>query len=84
MGSSSYGPTAREREVAELALHGHPTGQISAALCIAPYTVQDHREAIFEKAGVRSRRDLMARVFFEHFLSRITSDTPPAANGMLL
>ena len=54
-------------------MRGQSTAQISAALFIAPYTVQDHLKAIFEKVGVHSRKDLMGRVFFEHFLPRITA-----------
>jgi DNA-binding CsgD family transcriptional regulator len=55
----AYGLTAREREVADLVLRGQSTAQVSAALFIAPYTVQDHLKAIFEKVGVHSRKDLM-------------------------
>jgi DNA-binding CsgD family transcriptional regulator len=79
----AYGLTARERDVAELALRARSTVQIGSALCIAPYTVQDHLKAIFEKVGVHSRKELMARVFFEHFLPRITDHQAPAANGAL-
>ena len=65
-------------------IRGHSTAQVSAALFIAPYTVQDHLKSIFEKVGVHSRKELMGRVFFEHFLPRITDRVAPAANGMLL
>jgi DNA-binding CsgD family transcriptional regulator len=80
----AYGLTAREREVAELVLRGQSTAQVSAALFIAPYTVQDHLKAIFEKVGVHSRKELIGHVFFEHFLPRIIDHATPAANGMLL
>ena len=80
----AYGLTARESEVAELVIRGQSTAQVSAALFIAPYTVQDHLKAIFEKVGVHSRKDLLGRVFFEHFLPRITDHATPAANGMLV
>jgi DNA-binding CsgD family transcriptional regulator len=67
----AYGLTDREREVAELAMRGRSTGDIAARLFITPYTVQDHLKAIFDKVGVHSRRQLMAHVFFEHYLPRI-------------
>ena len=80
----AYGLTARESEVADLVMRGRSTAQISAALFITPYTVQDHLKAIFEKVGVHNRKDLMGHVFFEHFLPRIADQATPAANGMLL
>jgi DNA-binding CsgD family transcriptional regulator len=80
----AYGLTAREREVADLVMRGQSTAQVSAALCITPYTVQDHLKAIFEKVGVHSRKELIGHVFFEHFLPRIADHATPAANGMLL
>jgi DNA-binding CsgD family transcriptional regulator len=59
----AYGLTARESEVAQLVMHGFSTAEISAALSVSLNTVQDHLKKIFDKVGIHSRRELVARVF---------------------
>jgi DNA-binding CsgD family transcriptional regulator len=59
---SSLGLTARESEVALLVLRGASTREIGAALHVSTYTVKDHLKSIFDKTGVRSRRDLVAQM----------------------
>lgn len=70
LGMTAYDLSAREEEVVTLVLGGLATKQISERLFIAEHTVQRHLSNIFEKVGVRSRRDLVKQLFFEHLLPR--------------
>jgi DNA-binding CsgD family transcriptional regulator len=56
----AHGLTSREAQVAQLVVRGHSTRQIVEQLHISRHTVQDHLKAVFDKTGVRSRRDLVA------------------------
>ncbi|HWD02884.1 MAG TPA: LuxR C-terminal-related transcriptional regulator [Amycolatopsis sp.] len=59
---AAYGLTARELDVARLVLRGEPTSVIARSLHISTHTVQDHLKSVFDKVGVRSRRDLVGRL----------------------
>jgi DNA-binding CsgD family transcriptional regulator len=73
----AYGLSKREGELVRLVLHGLDTEQIADVLAISPYTVQDHLKSIFDKVGVRSRKELVARLFFTHYFPRIMSRIGP-------
>jgi DNA-binding CsgD family transcriptional regulator len=68
---SLYGLSGQERIVSGLVLRGQSTQAISLQLRIAEHTVQDHLKAIFDKTGVRSRRELVATVFRQRYLPRM-------------
>ena len=63
----SYGLSPRESEVTQLIARGFSTAQIAQTCHIAADTVQDHCKSIFDKVGVRSRRELVAQLFDRHF-----------------
>jgi DNA-binding CsgD family transcriptional regulator len=65
---SAYDLSTREEDVVKLVVGGLSTKQISERLFIAEHTVQRHLTNIFEKVGVRSRRELVKQLFFEHVL----------------
>ncbi|SOB88791.1 LuxR C-terminal-related transcriptional regulator [Streptomyces sp. 1331.2] len=57
---SAYGLSPAQNRVATLVLRGCSTREISAELCISANTVQEHLTAVFDRLGVRSRRELVA------------------------
>jgi DNA-binding NarL/FixJ family response regulator len=76
-----HGASARERQVATLLARGLGTTEIAEALVVSPHTVQDHVKSLFEKLGVSSRQELVARVFLEEYLPEVLSGTPLASTG---
>lgn len=71
---AAYGLSPREEEVVELLVRGFTNRQISQTLFISEHTVQRHLSNIFEKVGVRSRKTLMKRLFFEYLLPGMIGD----------
>jgi DNA-binding CsgD family transcriptional regulator len=58
--SSALSP--RETEILGHLARGEETASVAAAMSLSSFTVQDHLKSIFAKTGVRSRRELVARV----------------------
>jgi len=63
--ADAYRLTERERAVTRLVARGLSTEAIAARLYLSSWTVQDHLKAIFEKVGVATRGELVARVYFQ-------------------
>jgi len=63
---AAYGLSLREEEVLKLVARGCSTAQISRSLYVSEYTVQNHLSNIFDKVGVRSRKELIRRLFFDN------------------
>lgn len=63
--ATAYGLSSRERAVVDLVARGASTKQISQALYISEYTVQDHFSNIFDKIGVRDRRALVKCLYLD-------------------
>jgi DNA-binding CsgD family transcriptional regulator len=67
----AYALTPRERDVLGAIARGGSTTEIAAELFLSPHTVRDHVKAVFEKFGVSSRAELVARLYGEHYSDRL-------------
>ena len=69
--ADAYGLTGRERAVTQLVALGLATDAIADRLHVSPWTVQDHLKSIFDKVGVSTRGELVARVFLGDHAPRL-------------
>jgi DNA-binding CsgD family transcriptional regulator len=76
----AYGFSQRELEVTRLIASGLGTSQIAAKLFLSPHTVRDHVKAVFEKVGVSSRGELVAKVFADHYAPVAHAEPATAAS----
>jgi DNA-binding CsgD family transcriptional regulator len=63
----AYGISQRELDVIRMIARGLGTSEIAGKLFLSPHTVRDHVKSVFEKVGVSSRGELVAKVFADHY-----------------
>ena len=63
----AYELTPREVDVTRALARGLTTNEIARELHLSRYTVQDHLKAVYEKTGVSSRGELVAKMFADHY-----------------
>lgn len=75
-----YRLTHREQEVLEFLARGMTTAEMTRRLGISTYTVRDHIKALFSKVGVRTRTELVARIFAAHYFDRLEASVERSPN----
>jgi DNA-binding CsgD family transcriptional regulator len=78
---SAYGLSEREQELTLLVLQGFSTAAIAERLVKSVHTVQQHLESVFDKTGVRSRRELVTKIFLTHYEPRLRDSERRVAAG---
>lgn len=62
----AYELTPREVDVTRALARGLTTNEIARELHLSRFTVQDHLKSVYEKTGVSSRGELVAKMFADH------------------
>jgi len=62
----AYELTPREVDVTRALARGLSTNEIAGVLHLSRYTVQDHLKSVYEKTGVSTRGELVAKMFADH------------------
>ena len=65
--TEAYELSPRERQITGLIARGFCTASIAGRLHLSVHTVRDYVKAIFEKVGVSSRGELVAKLFADHY-----------------
>jgi DNA-binding CsgD family transcriptional regulator len=63
----AYDLSPREQQITRLVAQGAATAEIAGRLHLSAHTVRDYLKTIFEKVGVASRGELVAKLFAEHY-----------------
>ena len=71
---SAHELTQREEAVLAELVRGATTDEVARALHISPHTVRDHVKSLFDKVGVRSRGELVSRLYGLHLAPGLSVD----------
>ena len=63
----AYGLSPRERDVVRAVARGLSTPDIAAELFLSAHTVRYYIKSVFEKVGVSTRGELVAKLFADHY-----------------
>ena len=63
----AYGLSPRERDVVRAIARGLSTPDIAAELFLSAHTVRYYIKSVFEKVGVSTRGELVAKLFADHY-----------------
>ena len=77
----AYGLSAQERAITGLVCRGMSTIDIAADSGISTNTVQDHLKSVFDKVGVRSRRELVVQILRDHYVPHAHAGRPIGPSG---
>jgi DNA-binding NarL/FixJ family response regulator len=75
----AYELTPREVDVTRALARGLTTNEIAGELHLSRFTVQDHLKAVYEKVGVSSRGELVAKMFADHYYDSLSAGMAHAA-----
>ena len=64
----AYSLTTREQQITRCVSRGLSNQEIAAELFLSAHTVRDYLKTVYEKVGVASRGELVAKLFAEHYL----------------
>jgi DNA-binding CsgD family transcriptional regulator len=80
----AYGLSERERAITGLVCQGLSTARIAMHARVSPNTVQDHLKSVFDKVGVRSRRELVVQIFQDHYAPYAKTGRPLGPSGFFV
>lgn len=79
--AGSLGLPRRQLQIVQCALDGYDLRAIAAELAISEHTVHTHLNRLYKRTGVKSRRELVARVCWELMSS---TNGPDQSHGYAL